>query len=272
MNDLPYRIAKMFQDIVSGGRGAPGDPPPTTLSDMELPTSAKEDLLARSQTDLARIFYSHDGRIIHKWLHYLDIYDRYLSEYRGSAVRFLEIGVSWGGSLEMWRKYLGPSATIFGIDVNPDCANHFDPPNQVRIGSQADGDFLKSVVAEMGGVDIVLDDGSHAAHHQSASFATLFPLLSEGGLYMMEDLHTAYWPGDHRGGLKRKGTAIELVKETIDDMHRWYHRQRRPSHGAIGAVHAYDSMAIIEKKHLPPPRHIRVPLSRKHGEKDPDEV
>jgi len=50
----------------------------------------------------------------------------------------LEIGVSFGGSLEMWREYFGPEATIFGIDIDPECANRFARPNQVRIGSQDD--------------------------------------------------------------------------------------------------------------------------------------
>ena len=30
---------------------------------------------------------------------------------------FLEIGVSLGGSLEMWRNYFGPEATIVGLDI-----------------------------------------------------------------------------------------------------------------------------------------------------------
>ena len=176
-------------------------------------------------------------------------------------MRFLEIGVFKGGSLEVWRDYLGPRATIFGIDIDPDCAAYVDAPNQVRIGSQADPKFLREIVAAMGGVDVVLDDGSHVARHQTISFATLFPLLSDGGLYMIEDTHTSYWPGWFFGGLKRKGTAVELIKETIDDMHRWYHWQKRPSHGPVRAVHAYDSVAVIEKQATPPPTHIFVPTS-----------
>ena len=42
-----------------------------------------------------------------------------------------------------------------------------------------------------GGVDVVLDDGSHecAIPRQPK---VLFPRLSDGGVYMIEDLHTAY--------------------------------------------------------------------------------
>ena len=75
---------------------------------------------------------------------------------------------------------------------------------------------------------------------------------------MIEDMHTSYWPGINCGGLKRKGTAIELVKEMIDDMHRWYYSEKRPSHGPIGAIHIYDSLTVIEKKTSAQPSYIRV--------------
>ncbi len=70
-----------------------------------------------------------------------------------------------------------------------------DAPNQVRIGSQDDPAFLRSVIDEMGSPDIILDDGSHVSDHQKISFETLWPLLKVGGLYVIEDLHTAYFPG-----------------------------------------------------------------------------
>jgi hypothetical protein len=96
----------------------------------------------------------------------------------------LEIGVWKGGSLDMWRKFFGPDATLFGVDINSDCARFDGKSASVRIGSQDDPEFLRGVVKEMGKVDIVLDDGSHIASHQRASFEALFPLLSEGGLYI----------------------------------------------------------------------------------------
>src|SRR6056297_2859865 len=61
--------------------------------------------------DLEQFFWSNSGPVIHKWLHYFDIYDRYFSAFRGTPVRFLEIGVSKGGSLDMWRNYFGPCAS-----------------------------------------------------------------------------------------------------------------------------------------------------------------
>ena len=167
----------------------------------------------------------------------------------------------------MWRQFFGPDAVIFGIDINPDCKQVADGDVHVRIGSQADPDFLAAVVAEMGGVDVVLDDGSHIASHQRASFDALFPVVTDGGLYAVEDLATAYWRG-WEGGYHRRGTFIEVAKGLIDDMHAWYHPHAPKYPAARDDIYAmtwFDSVLAMEKRHKPQPMHIqrgRVRLQR----------
>lgn len=213
-------------------------------------------------SDLARMTFGHTGRVVDKWTHYLDHYDRHFSRFRNTQVKMLEIGVFKGGSLEIWREYFGPDATIFGVDINPECADLVTQPNQVRIGSQADPDFLLNVVEEMGGVDIVLDDGSHIAPHQRASFETLWPMLSDKGIYAVEDVHTAYWPGGYEGGYRRSGSAIEFGKTVVDDMHGWYHAkgEQLVRKDEVDGVHFYDSIFFIDKKKSDPPMSVRLPL------------
>lgn len=209
--------------------------------------------------DMSRLFYDHNGRHISKWSHYLPIYDRHLSGFRGRPVRMLEIGVFKGGSLQLWRKYLGKDATIFGIDIDESTSRFDDEDARVRIGSQADPNFLRYVVAEMGGIDIVLDDGSHVAPHQRISFETLYPLLNKNGLYVVEDLHTAYWHGYFEGGFRRRGTFIEEMKSLIDDVHYPWHRRRQRFagvHESAEAIHFYNSMVVIEKRDVEAPTHI----------------
>jgi len=225
--------------------------------------------LAKSKTDLERAFWSHDGRLIHKWLHYLPIHDRYLGPLRKGfpdgkgglrPLRLLEIGVSGGGSLELWRKFLGPGAVIFGVDIDPRCAELDSPKARVRIGSQDDPVFLKGVVAEMGGLDVVIDDGSHQPRHQRASFDALFGLLSEGGLYIVEDTQTSYW--DHwDGGFRKQGSLIEIAKSVVDDMHGWYHKSRieRPmAQTEVGSVAFHDGIVVIEKRHRERPASVHL--------------
>lgn len=230
------------------------------VSDYGLPTAEAASVRPQSTGAFADIFYANTGRLAHKWVHYLDVYETYFAKYRGTNVHMLEIGVYGGGSLEMWRKYLGPDATIFGVDINPDCATRADAPTQVRIGSQDDPAFLRRVAAEIGEIDIILDDGSHIGRHQDASFRTLFPLLKTGGIYAIEDLHTAYWTGEYEGGYRRAGSGIEIIKQMIDDLHSSYH-DKGSATGAgdwIAAIHIYDSVAFIEKREKRAPRHIQT--------------
>ena len=51
-------------------------------------------------------------------MHYFDIYDRAFSSFRDKKVTVVEIGVFHGGSLQMWKKYFGRRAHIFGIDID----------------------------------------------------------------------------------------------------------------------------------------------------------
>src|SRR5688572_16048006 len=90
---------------------------------------------------LKEIFDSHKGRLIHKWDHYFEIYEKHFSRYRNSPVNILEIGVSHGGSLQMWRKYFGDHANIFGVDINPECKKFEDGKTKIYIGSQEDDQF-----------------------------------------------------------------------------------------------------------------------------------
>jgi len=236
----------------------------TTAEDFSIPSEEVQRLEKVAESDLAKLFYSHNGRIINKWLHYLEIYDKEFAIYRNTSLSFLEIGVSQGGSLELWRKYFGENATIFGIDIDPACAQRFDPPNQVRIGSQEDEAFLIRVLDEIGDPDIVLDDGSHVSRHQMTSFRILFPRLKVGGLYIIEDLHTAYWPESFEGGYRRRGTGIELAKTLVDDMHGWFHNsgQRLAPQTQIASIRFYNSIVVIEKGDISMPGHIQVGQKR----------
>lgn len=209
--------------------------------------------------DLENWFWNHEGQCVHKWHHYLPIYQRYFEQFRNKPIRMLEIGVSWGGSLDMWREFFGDEAIIYGIDIDPKCARYNGKSGQVRIGSQDDTEFLASVLEEMGGIDIILDDGSHKSGHIRTSFDFLYPKLSVGGLYMIEDLHTNYWK-NFQGGYKDKRSFLEVVKTIIDDMHHWYHDEKvvvNACKDTVAAMHVHDSIVVFEKEIVTAPRHTQ---------------
>ena len=222
--------------------------------------SVLEDIESKYGTlsEFAKLFSSHKGNLIHKWHHYLNLYDRYFSSFKKKKnLKFLEIGVYKGGSLQMWREYFGNSATIFGIDIDSSCLQYNGLHGQVRIGSQDDKEFLESVVNEMGGIDIVLDDGSHQIRHIKDSLDILFPHLSNDGIYFIEDLHTSYW-ADFGGGYNVKNFFNSTLLDLINDMHRWYHlHSLKINHISknCSGIHIHDSIVVLEKNKIFKPQH-----------------
>ena len=211
-------------------------------------------------SDLVQIYSSEQDPGVHKWHHYIPIYEKYFEKYRGQEVRFLEIGVAKGGSLRMWREYLGPNAVIFGIDIDQNCSKLNGLHGQVRIGSQDDSSFLSSVILEMGGIDVVLDDGSHDMGRTASSLKILFPQLNQGGTYLIEDLHTAYWRG-FGGGYHSKDNLFRLVPKLIDDIHSWYHpygKRSALSNDVVSSIHIHDSILVLGKDIKYPPTHSQV--------------
>jgi hypothetical protein len=198
-------------------------------------------------------FKTNDGRIIDKWMHYFPIYERHLAPWRNKTLTFIEIGVFKGGSLQMWQRFFGPLATIVGIDINPACASFAEPGVHVRIGDQRDPAFLQSILDEFGTPDVVLDDGSHKMADIKGSFDFLYPRLSKNGVYMVEDLHTAYWAG-YGGGLKEPGSFINICKGFIDELNAVYTRGELPptfiSNHTLG-ISFYDSMVAFERGTMP---------------------
>lgn len=131
---------------------------------------------------------------------YLQHYQTHFQPLRSQQLNLLEIGVGGydipdlgGESLRTWKAYF-PNANIYGIDIYDKAALDEKRIKTFR-GSQADEAFLRAVMSEIGQVDIIIDDGSHINLHAIRTFETLFPLLKDGGIYVIEDVQTSYWPG-----------------------------------------------------------------------------
>jgi len=199
--------------------------------------------------NLLSYFLANTGRPIHKVMHYFPIYERHLHAFVGRPVTMIEIGCSGGGSSQMWKQYFGPYARIVGLDVNPACRAYEDEQVKVRIGSQSDTAFLQDVLDEFGTPDIVLDDGSHQMADVNATFNWLYSRVSHGGTYLVEDLHTAYWP-EYGGGFRVPGTFIERCKDLMDEFNSDYTRGALPPTEfsvATRSMHVYDSLIVFER-------------------------
>lgn len=200
--------------------------------------------------------------MIDKWLHYFDIYHRHFEKFRDKPVTIIEFGVFQGGSLQMWRKYFGRRARIVGVDIDPRCSELTGPGIEIHIGDQSDPEFLRDLARRVGPAEVVIDDGGHMMHQQLTTLRELWPSVTDGGVFLVEDLHTSYWT-DYEGGYRRPGTFIEYAKTLVDSLHAWHSRD---AHSftvddytrTIGGMHFYDSVLVLDKATVEAPSSRRI--------------
>lgn len=169
-----------------------------------------ERIASPSPTALSVLYETDKGPHGHN---YTPHYRSFFGPLRRQRLTLLEIGVLRGASLRMWHRFL-PRARIIGIDLDP---GGIDLPGvEVYAGDQSDREFVAEIARRCGPFDIVIDDGSHVAGDIQASFEVLFPALTPGGWYVIEDLETAYAPEREGGPPGTPGTAIDLVRSLID--------------------------------------------------------
>lgn len=232
----------MFDDSLGSELGAEVDWP---ASDNPIPDSY-----------LASIFNETDN--VHKTAHFIPVYESTFHHYRDRPIRFLEIGVACGGSLELWRQYFCPDALIVGIDGNPQCARFDDADRNVyvRIGMQEDVEFLQSIIDEFGPFDIILDDGSHTPSYTMTTFRYLFLHgLSDGGVYLVEDLEWCYMPCGKNDG---EPPFTEFLKLLIDVMHVHYAGVDSTDAFEVVYPHGGNGASVDKPQRLPS---VRVPLA-----------
>jgi cephalosporin hydroxylase len=212
---------------------------------------------------LSTYFENNQGRLIHKWLHYLPIYDRHFAPYRDKPVTVLEFGVNQGGSLQMWKHYFGPGARIIGVDIDQRCAALGEEQIEIVIGDQEDRQFLRDLGEKIGEVDILIEDGGHTMTQQIATFEEFWPRIRTGGVLLMEDLQTSYWP-KYGGGHKKPETFIEFAKNLIDQQHAWHSRDPESLEiddytRTIAGMHVYSGIIVFDKAD------VRRPTNKKVG-------
>lgn len=182
-------------------------------------------------------FYQSYNEEPGKHVCYFDIYDEIFEGIdRFQKLKILEIGVNLGAGLRSLKKYF-PNSEIFGLDIKEDCKDQEEERIQVVIGSQVDFSIIESLSKE--NFDIIIDDGSHHNDHVFLTFSMLFSSLNSerAGLYIVEDIHTSYWP-QYGGLFQDKNSTIENFKNIIDMMHAWCIRDPVFSHNPpyFGAV------------------------------------
>lgn len=170
-----------------------------------------------SRKTLYQLYAEHTGKVSDKWSSYLTEYERLFDNYRDRPVRLLEIGIQNGGSLEIWSDYFKNASTLIGVDINPDCGqlSYDDPRIEVIIGDANTLETHERILHSSRKFDIIIDDGSHRSSDIVKSFARYFSSLTEGGIFVAEDLHCSYWHS-FEGGLFDPYSSISFFKRLAD--------------------------------------------------------
>jgi len=170
-----------------------------------------------TEETLKNLYKEHRGKVSDRWSLYLSEYNRLFREYKRKPINLLEIGVQNGGSLEIWSTFFPDARRLVGCDINPDCGSlTFDDPRiAVLIGDADTDDIRERILALASTFDVIIDDGSHRSSDIARTFARYFPYLSDGGIFIVEDLHCSYWQ-EFEGGLFHPLSSIAFFKQLAD--------------------------------------------------------
>lgn len=182
---------------------------------------------------------------------YLKLYERIMPSVR--PVKLLEIGWFDGASMKTWRDYLHEDSTIVGVDVVEK-----DPIDGVTfIWADATTPEFTVDIQPYGLFDFIIDDGSHLSPDVIATMNLLWPHVTPGGYYIVEDLHVSYHP-DWKGwdpthptrGHVHGETSMQFLKRIADDVH-FEHMGAGPAgrHFAdVASIAFHPGVAIIQKR------------------------
>ena len=166
---------------------------------------------------------------------YLLSYEEFLGPLRDAPINFLEIGILGGGSIAMWHEYFS-RAKIHGLDQSPSPGPGFDSyckrhnlaervslhmgvkiPEHTAPSVERHQTFKRCFGKTQ--FDVILDDGAHTYTHTKAAFEVLFPeYLKPGGIYILEDWGTTYFPEWPDGSTAGDTGMFRLIKEACDEI------------------------------------------------------
>lgn len=191
----PAKVAVVLHAYQCAGDCEIGSATCTAIVHGKLKNEPKHSAIMR-QKSLLETHLNKSGYMSDKWMSSLQAYESLLASRRNEAICLLEIGVQNGGSLETWANYFENCKLIVGIDINNECEylKYCHSSIKVIIGDSCK-EKTRSMVAEASAsYDVIMDDGSHEAENIVINFCKYFPLLKNGGCYIIEDLCCAYWP------------------------------------------------------------------------------
>lgn len=144
---------------------------------------------------------------------YFPVYANLFSHLRNKKCTFIETGVLEGGSLFMWKKWLGPDARVIGIDLNPEAKKWESFGFEIFIGDQACPNFWNTTFSKIGQFDAFLDDGGHQSFQQVVSLQQAIHHSTGDCVIAVEDTYTSFM-NDFQS--HRDRSFLEYSKDATD--------------------------------------------------------
>lgn len=144
---------------------------------------------------------------------YMPFYEFLFAKFRDEPVNILEIGVQFGFSLRTWREYFKRSL-ICGIDS---AHNGLSFPPEEGIAFIVGEAYKPEMITRLGNAqfDIIVEDGNHAPADQAWTIKHYAPLLSPGGILVVEDVPSMETALDLKKAVPTgfQGVSVDLRKE-----------------------------------------------------------
>lgn len=150
------------------------------------------------ETALCKLFKHYgsdkvvDGRKDRVCHNYSPFYFQLFNVIREQRLNLLEVGIGRsplgipGPSLKAWRDFF-ESSMIFGADIKPKLM--FEEPRiRTHVCDHMDGHSLEQLKQSVPEMDIIIEDGLHTLEGNLIVLAHLWPILRNGGIYVIEDV------------------------------------------------------------------------------------
>lgn len=163
--------------------------------------------------DELRLSFDNSPEPSYKVSSYFSVYVELFGHLRGKECTLVETGVLNGGSLFMWRNWLGPQARIVGIDMNPGALKWRKHGFEILIGDQGDPNFWAEAFREIGPFDGFLDDGGHQSFQQIVTAQAAIRAAKKKCVIVVEDTCTSFMREFDR---HRNRSFLEFSKAATD--------------------------------------------------------
>jgi glycosyltransferase involved in cell wall biosynthesis len=177
----------------------------------------------------------------------VEAYGRLFGDYGEKPIALLELGSAGGSSLRHWAARFPNVATIVGcVGGSGAAAEPCDDSRIVLIAGDPEAEGVRrQVLSREPSFDVIVDTGRYRVRNVVGTFATYFPLLRPGGLYLVEDLRSSRWVA-FGGGLFNPFSSAAFFRRLADTLSLAGCGLASPRTDALAALATYYGVTFAE--------------------------